>query len=251
MAGHSKWAQIKRSKAVVDAKRGKIFSRISKDISLAAREGGGDPAMNPRLRTILLKAKQANMPADNIDRAIKKGTGELPGVSYEQLVYEGYAPGGVAVIVEVTTDNKNRTASEVRSLFSKYNGNLAGAGAVSFLFNRQGQFLVSREAVSEDRLMEVCLEAGAEDIRTHPEFYEVLAPVASYEAVSHALEEAGIACESSELAYLPQTQVPIADLDTARQVNRLVEVLDEQEDVQNVFHNADFDAQVQEALQEA
>ena len=177
MSGHSKWSTIKRAKGAADAKRGQIFSRIGKEISLASKAGGGDVDMNPRLRGLLAKAKAANMPADNIDRAIKKGTGELPGLVYEQYVYEGYAPGGVAVIVEVTTDNKNRSASDVRSIFSKNGGNLAGAHAVSFMFNHCGHFLIGKESVSEEDLMDVVLDAGADDIKTHPEFYEVITPV--------------------------------------------------------------------------
>lgn len=173
MAGHSKWATTKRHKAAVDAKRGKIFSAIAKDITISAREGGGDPEFNPRLRLFVNKAKAANMPNDNIERAIKKGTGELPGVEYFQLVYEGYGPGAVGIIVEVTTDNKNRAASEVRSTFSKHGGNLAAPGAVQHSFNRQGQFLVAADKTTEDQLMEIALEAGAEDILNHEDHFEI------------------------------------------------------------------------------
>jgi len=240
MSGHSKWSTIKRKKGAADAKRGRIFSRLSKDIAIAAKAGGGDPDFNPTLRTILLKAKAENMPAENIERAIKKGTGELPGVSYEQFVYEGYAPGRVALIVEVTTDNKNRAASDIRSTFSKNGGNLGGANSVSFMFSRKGQFFVSKEKATEEGLMEAVLEAGAEDLKAEDDHYEIVAPLAAYDDVSHALSQAGVEPESSELAYLPENLVPVADEATARQVLRLVEALDDLDDVQNVFHNADI-----------
>ena len=241
MAGHSKWATTKRHKAAVDAKRGKIFSRISKEITMAAREGGGDAEMNPRLRTVLLKAKGANMPADNIDRAIKKGTGEVPGVVYEEYTYEGYGPGGIGLIVEVTTDNKNRSASDVRSSFTKAGGNLAGAGALSFQFQRVGQFLFSTEKTTEEQLMEVTLEAGAEDIKAADDHFEVICPVASYYAVSQALEKEGIDPDSAELAWIPNSLVPVTDPALAKQVLRLVETLEDLDDVQNVFSNYDID----------
>ncbi len=241
MSGHSKWATTKRHKAAVDAKRGKIFSRISKEITMAAREGGGDAEMNPRLRTILLKAKGANMPADNIERAVKKGTGELPGTVYEEVVYEGYGPGGVGIIVQVTTDNKNRSASEVRSVFAKNNGNLAGAGALSFQFQHMGQFLIAAEKATEEVLMESAVEAGAEEIKSESDHFEVLCPIQAYYDVSRALEGKGIEPDSSELAYVPNNLVPISDADTARQVLRLIEQLEECEDVQSVYTNYDID----------
>lgn len=240
MSGHSKWSTIKHKKGAADAKRGKIFSRISKDITLAAKNGGGDVDMNPKLRTMVLKAKAENMPSDNVERAIKKGTGELPGVVYEEFVYEGYAPHGVAVIVEVTTDNKNRAASDIRSTFTKRGGNLAGANAVAFNFNRCGQFLISKDQVSEEKLMDIALEAGAEDIKTEDEGYEVLAPITEYDSVSQALSEAGIEVESSELAYLPTMMTPISDAAEAKSIMSLIDALDDLDDVQNVFHNADF-----------
>jgi YebC/PmpR family DNA-binding regulatory protein len=247
MSGHSKWSSIKRSKAVVDSKRGQVFSRLSKEITLAARDGGGDADMNPKLRTILLKARAANMPADNIDRAIKKGTGELPGVTYDQVVYEGYAPGGVAVIVEVTTDNKNRSASEVRSIFAKNGGNLAGPNAVSFMFNRCGHFLISREKGSEDELIEIALDAGAEDFKSHPEYFEIITPIDAYEGVAQALEAKQIQPDSSELAFLPENTVPVTDASIAAQFIRLVDALDDSEDVQNVHSNAEIDESLNEA----
>ncbi len=241
MSGHSKWATTKRHKAAIDAKRGKIFSVISKELTLSARDGGGDPEFNPRLRTNIAKAKAANMPADNIDRAIKKGTGELEGTTIEELTYEGYGPGGVGLIVEVTTDNKNRSASEVRSTFTKNGGNLAGSGALSYNFQRKGQFLVSADGVDEDGLMEVVLEAGAEEVENHGDHFEVLCEMTDFDAVVQALEKAGIATESAELAYLPQTPVPVSDADTARQILRLIDALDDLEDVKSVFANYKID----------
>lgn len=238
MSGHSKWATIKRAKGAADAKRGKIFSVLSKDITLAARDGGGDADFNPRLRTCIQKAKQANMPADNIDRAIKKGTGELPGVTYEEIVYEGYAAGGVGLIVELTTDNKNRSASEVRSTMSKNGGNLAGVGAVAFQFDRKGQFIIDSSKISEEALMDLALEAGAEDIKNEGDHYEVICPMSEYDALSQALQE--IETESSELAYLPNILVPVDDKDTARKVLHLIEKLDELEDVRAVHANMDL-----------
>ncbi len=240
MSGHSKWSTIKRKKGAADAKRGKIFSRLSKDISLAAKAGGGDPDMNPKLRTVLLKARSENMPADNIDRAIKKGTGELPGVVYEEFVYEGYAPHGIAVVVEVTTDNKNRAASEVRSTFSKNGGNLGGAGSVSFMFQRNGQFIISRDKTDEETLMDVTIDAGAEDLKIEDEYFEVLAPLTEFDNVSQALAQAGIIPDNAELAYLPESLTPIANSEDAKQVMRLIDALDDLDDVQNVFHNADI-----------
>jgi len=247
MSGHSKWATIKRHKAAVDAKRGKIFSVISKELTIAAREGGGDPTFNPRLRTVLGKAKASNMPADNVERAIKKGTGELPGVSYDELVYEGYGPAGVAIVVEVTTDNKNRSASEVRASFTKHGGNLAGAGALAHSFERKGQFIISPDKTDEDTLMEIALEAGAEDIKNHGDHFEMLCEMGEYYNVSKALEEKGIEPDESSIAYIPNNLVPIAEKDTARSVMKLIEVLEDLEDVSNVYSNYDID----EALLEA
>ncbi|MGE9294783.1 MAG: YebC/PmpR family DNA-binding transcriptional regulator [Puniceicoccales bacterium] len=241
MSGHSKWATIKRHKAAIDAKRGKIFSVISKELTIAARDGGGDPEFNPRLRMVIQKAKASNMPADNVDRAIKKGTGELPGVVYEELVYEGYAPAGVGVIVEVTTDNKNRSASEVRSTFTKCGGNLAGAGALAFNFQRKGQFIISTEKVDEEKLMEVAIEAGAEDIVNNGDHFEVTCEISEFDAVSTALNDNGIEPDSSELAYIPNTLTPVADADTVKQVLRLTETLEDLEDVKAVWANYDID----------
>lgn len=241
MSGHSKWATTKRHKAAVDAKRGKIFSSISKDLTLAAKDGGGDPTTNARLRMLLLKAKASNMPADNVDRAIKKGTGELPGVVYEQLIYEGYGPGGIGIIVEVTTDNKNRAAGEVRSTFSKNGGNLATPGALQFNFTKQGQFIINAENASEDIIMDVVLDAGAEDIRNNGDFFEVLCPISCFNAVGEALEKAGIETEDSELAWIPNSETVITDPDVAKKILKLTDALDDLEDVQNVFSNEDLD----------
>lgn len=238
MSGHSKWATIKRAKGAADAKRGKLFSVLSKDLTLAARDGGGDADFNPRLRTCIYKAKQANMPADNIDRAIKKGTGELPGVTYEEIVYEGYAAGGVGLIVEVTTDNKNRSASEVRSTMSKSGGNLAGVGAVAFQFERKGQFIVDASKIDEEALMELALEAGAEDIKNDGDHYEVICPMADYDSLCQALND--IETESSDLVYLPNILVPLEDKETARKVLHLIEKLDDLEDVKAVHANMDL-----------
>ena len=240
MSGHSKWATTKRHKAAVDAKRGKIFSVISKEISLATRDGGKDPEFNPRLRTLILKAKQANMPSDNIDRAIKKGAGELGGITIEELLYEGYGPGGVGLIVEVTTDNKNRSASEVRSTFSKGGGNLAGVGALAFNFKRKGQFLLALDKIAEDELTELALENEAEDVLVEDDHYEIICEVADFDRIAEAFEKKGIEPDSSELAYLPNTLVTIEDENIARKIMSLIESLEELEDVKSVHGNYDM-----------
>jgi YebC/PmpR family DNA-binding regulatory protein len=241
MSGHSKWATTKRHKAAIDAKRGKIFSVISKELTLTARSGGGDPEFNPRLRTLVAKAKGANMPADNIDRAIKKGTGELPGVEYFELLYEGYAPGGIGIIVEVTTDNKNRAASEVRSTLSKYGGNLAQPGALQHFFTRQGQFLIEAEKTSEDQLMEIAIENGAEDIINNTDHFEVRCPITEFDALSSAFEKAGIQPDSSELAYIPGSVTALTDKDAVQKLLRLTNALEDLDDVQNVYDNSEID----------
>ena len=248
MSGHSKWATTKRHKASVDAKRGKIFSVISKEITLAARDGGKDPEFNPRLRTLITKAKQSNMPADNIDRAVKKGTGELGGVIIEELLYEGYGPGGVGLIVEVTTDNKNRSASDVRSTFSKGGGNLAGAGAVAFNFKRKGQFLLAKEKSGEDALTELALENDAEDVVVEVEHYEVICETAQYDQIADALSKSEISPDSSELAYIPDNVVQVTDEDMARKILKLVDNLEDLEDVKAVHGNYDIDDALLESL---
>ena len=248
MSGHSKWATTKRHKAAVDAKRGKIFSVISKEITLAARDGGKDPEFNPRLRTLIVKAKQANMPADNIDRAVKKGTGELGGITIEEMLYEGYAPGGVGLIVEVTTDNKNRSASEIRSTFSKGGGNLAGAGALAFNFKRKGQILLAKDKMDEDALTELALENDAEDVVVEKEHYEVICETGQYDKLADAFSKADVSLDSSELAYLPENLVPVTDEEVARKVLKLVENLEDLEDVKAVHGNYDIDEALLEAI---
>jgi YebC/PmpR family DNA-binding regulatory protein len=247
MSGHSKWATTKRHKAAVDAKRGKIFSVISKELMLTARDGGGDAEFNPRLRTLILKAKQANMPAENVERAIKKGTGELEGTIIEELLYEGYAPGGVGLIIEVTTDNKNRSASEVRSTLGKGGGNLAGAGALSYNFKRKGQFLIAKDKVDEDTLTELALENDANDVVAEEDHFEVLSEVSEFDKLTQALNTAEIEADAAELVYLPENLVAVSDENIARQVLRLIDNLDELEDVKAVHSNYDID----EALLEA
>jgi YebC/PmpR family DNA-binding regulatory protein len=249
MAGHSKWAKVKRIKAVKDPRRSKLFSRLSREITVAARTGGGDPAMNPRLRTTLMKAREANMPAENLDRAIKKGTGELPGVTFEEITYEGYAPGGVAVIIKVTTDNKNRAASELRAVFTKYGGNLAGAGAVAFQFVHAGQFLIARDQATEEALLELALAVGADDVLTTEEGYEVRCDVHAFDRVTHALEEKGIKPESAEIAHIPTSTVPVADLAAAQTLVKLHDALEELDDVQQVFSNEEFAEAIAAAVQ--
>ncbi len=247
MSGHSKWATTKRHKAAVDAKRGKIFSVISKELMLTARDGGGDAEFNPRLRTLILKAKQANMPAENVERAIKKGTGELEGTIIEELLYEGYAPGGVGLIIEVTTDNKNRSASEVRSTLGMGGGNLAGAGALSYNFKRKGQFLIAKDKVDEDTLTELALENDANDVVAEEDHFEVLSEVSEFDKLTQALNAAEIEADAAELVYLPENLVAVSDENIARQVLRLIDNLDELEDVKAVHSNYDID----EALLEA
>ena len=240
MAGHNKWSKVKRLKAVTDSRRGKVFSRLSRDITMAAK-AGGDPAGNARLRTLLLKARAANMPVENVDRAIKKGTGELPGVVFEELTYEGYGPGGVAFIVQVTTDNKTRAAKEVRAAFHAAGGNLAQAGAVAFQFLHAGKFLLAREKTTEDRLMEITLAAGADDLIATPQGYEVRCGLPAFDRVAHALETAGLQPDSAELAYIPTTTVPVADAAKARALVGLHETLEALDDVQAVFSNEEPD----------
>jgi YebC/PmpR family DNA-binding regulatory protein len=247
MAGHNKWSKVKRLKAVTDARRGKVFSRLSRDITLAAKAGGGDPDGNARLRTLLLKAREANMPAENVDRAIKKGTGELPGVVYEELSYEGYGPGGVAFVVKVTTDNKTRAAQDVRSVFARWGGNLAQSGAVAFQFLHAGQFLIAREQTTEERLMEVALECGADDVITSDHGFEVRCDLHLFDKVSHALEDAGIRTESAEISYIPTSHVPVTDLATAQSLVKLHDGLEELDDVQNVFSNEEMSEEISAA----
>jgi YebC/PmpR family DNA-binding regulatory protein len=240
MAGHSKWAKVKTFKGAIDAKRGKIFAKLSKEITIATKLSGADPHMNPRLRMVLLKCRWANMPNDNIERAIKKGTGGGETNNFEDLTYEVYGPHGVALLVELSTDNRNRTASEIRSILTKNNGSIATAGSVSRLFVRKGQMIIPRDAANEDQLMELALEAGAEDFQAEPEGYEILTDPAHFEAVHRALEAKGIKCASAELTFLPTLKVPLADPAAVAAVNHLIELLEEHDDVKEIYSNADF-----------
>ncbi len=240
MAGHSKWAKVKHFKGALDAKRGKIFSKLSKEITIAAKLGGGDAGMNPRLRMVLLKCRSANMPNDNIERAIKKGTGGGEGVNFEDLTYEIYAPHGVAVLVEISTDNRNRTASEIRSIVTKNGGSIATQGSVTRLFQRKGQIIVPRESANEDQLMELALEAGAEDFKAEPQGYEILTGTGNFEAVHKQVEAKGIKPAVAEVTELPTVLVPVTAGAAAEAVNRLLEALEDHDDVKEVYSNADF-----------
>lgn len=244
MAGHSKWANIKHKKGAEDAKRGKIFTKLVKEIIVAARLGGGDPDANPRLRTVLEKAKQNNLPKDNIDRAIKKGTGELEGVNYEETVYEGYGPGGAAVYVESLSDNKNRTVADVRHVFSKHGGNLGENGCVSWMFDKKGWIPVNKSDAEEDALMDAALEAGAEDIRDEDGVFEVITPPDAFEDVKAALAAAQIPFgDEAEVTMLPQTTVSLGGTD-AEKMLKLMNALDDNDDVQRVHTNADIPEEV-------
>ena len=240
MSGHSKWANIKHKKGRADAARGKLFTKLIREITVAAREGGGDEANNSRLRAAVLSAKSENMPAINIERAIKKGIGDLPGESYEGAVYEGYGPGGVALFVETLTDNKNRTVSEVRHLFNKHNGSMAESGAVAWIFDQKGLFSVSKTAADEESLMTAVLEAGAEDIVEEEDAFYVYSPMQDFDSVRKALESEGIPYERAELSRVPQNTVPVEGK-TARQILALLEVLEDHDDVQRVFANFEMD----------
>lgn len=239
MSGHSKWATIKHAKGAADAKRGQMFTKFIKEISIAARMGGGDPNGNPRLRTAILKARAANMPKDNIERAIKKGTGELGGANYEELLYEGYAPGGVAVLVEVLTDNKNRAAANVRNLFSKNGGNLGATGSVAYMFNRKGVIEYDAEVVSEEQLMEEGLEAGAEDIQADGGIITVTTDPNDFATVLETLQGKGFESVSAGISMVPDTYMAV-DAETTRKVLKMVERIEEDDDVQNVYTNIDI-----------
>jgi len=242
MAGHSKWANIKRAKGATDARRGKVFAKLSREVSVAARLGGGDPSMNPRLRMVLLKCRAASMPKDNIDRAIQKATGSGADSNFEELVYEIYAPGGVAILAEITTDNRNRAAAEIRSMVTKAGGSIAAQGAVSRLFQKRGQIMVARGGADEDLLMGIAVEAGAEDFKADEEGYEILTAPADVESVHRAIEGKGIVCEAAEVTALPDLTVPLTDEATIRAVSRLLESLEDHDDVQQVYSNAEFPA---------
>jgi YebC/PmpR family DNA-binding regulatory protein len=247
MSGHSKWSTIKRKKGAADAKRGKIFTKIIKEIIIAARLGGGDINSNPRLRTAVLAGKAENMPRDNIDRAIKKGTGELEGVNYEEFIYEGYGPGGVAMMLEVLTDNKNRTVAEVRHIFSKQNGNLGEAGCVSWMFEKKGLISVDKAGVDEDRLIEVALDAGALDVKNTDKEFDVTTPPETFEAVKKKLEETGFKTTYGEVTMVPQTTVRLSGKE-AEQMLKLMEGLEDSDDVQKVYANFDIADEEMERL---
>jgi len=239
MSGHSKWATIKHKKGALDAKRGKIFTRLIKEITIAAKSGG-DPDKNPRLRTAVQAAKAENMPADNIKRAIQRGTGELPGVSYEEFSLEGYGPGGVAVLVEISSDNRNRTVSEIRHVFGKNGGNMAEAGAVSWMFHKKGDIVVPKAAAKEDDLMNLVLENGGEDLTDDGENWEILTEPSAYEAVLEAIKKAGITPVSSEVAMIPQNYIKLEG-QAANTMIRLLEAMDDNDDVEHVWSNFDVD----------
>ena len=238
MSGHSKWATIKHKKAATDAKRGSLFTKLIKEITVAAR-GGGKPDTNPRLRVAIERAKESSMPADNIERAIKKGTGELEGISYEDIALEGYGPGGVAIYIEGVSDNKNRTTSEIRTIFSKKGGNMAGAGSVSWMFEKKGYIVVSRKAVDEDKLMGIVLDAGAEDLVAEEENFAVKTSPADFFKVKKALEDNSIKIESAEVTLVPKSTVRVAG-DDAKKILDLIDAIEEHEDIQNVYANFDI-----------
>jgi YebC/PmpR family DNA-binding regulatory protein len=240
MSGHSKWSSIKHKKGAADAKRGKIFTRLAKEITVAARDAGGDPDMNPRLRNAISDAKSQNMPNDNIDRAIKRGTGEIEGVSYDEITYEAYGPGGVAILIETMTDNRNRTVAELRHLLSKNNGNLGESGSVSYMFDRKGYIVVDKEKKSEEELFEIAIEAGAEDLKQDDDNFEIFTEQDTFEDVKKAVEDAGIKPEVAEISMIPQTYVKVEGAD-AKSMLKLYEILDDHDDVQNIYANFDID----------
>ena len=247
MSGHSKWSTIKRKKGKADAERGKIFTKVIKEITVSARDGGGDPESNSRLRAAIQAAKAANMPAANIERAIKKGTGELPGVSYEEVSYEGYGPGGVAVLVEVLTDNRNRAVSDIRHIFARNGGNLGEAGCVGWMFDKKGLIQIDRKSVDEEELMETVLNAGALDMKLEEDYFEIVAPFDKFEAVKQALDEEKIPYSQAELTMIPQTTIQLEGK-AAEQMLRLVETLEDHDDVQKVYANFDIATEIMERM---
>ncbi len=240
MSGHSKWHSIRHKKGATDVKRGKIFSRINKELMVAARMGGGDPSANPRLRQAIASAKAENMPKDNIERAIKKGTGELEGVNYEEHVYEGYAPGGVALLIEVMTDNKNRAAADIRYVFNKRGGSLGEAGCVAWMFDKKGLIVFEQELVDEDKILEVALEAGADDVVTTEDQYEVHTELASFESVKQAFDDQELQYTMAEITMMPQNTVQVDDEAQAAQVLKLMDAIEDADDVQKVYANFDI-----------
>ncbi len=250
MSGHSRWSQIKRKKGKADVQRGKLFSKILREITVAARNGGGDPKANMRLKAAIESAKEANMPQDNIKRAVQKGTGELPGEQYEEITYEGYAPGGVAVMVHVLTDNRNRTGPEIRHTFEKYGGNMGASGAVAWMFERTGMIQVDAEKISEDALLDRALEAGATDLKRVEKVFEITTAPAQMEAVREALQKASVPVLEGQVTYVPQSTVRVEGKD-ATSVVRLIEALEELDDVQSVYANYDIPDDVLEAISAA
>jgi len=246
MSGHSKWASIKHKKGALDAKRGKIFTRLIKELTVAARNGGGDPDMNPRLRSVIADAKAANMPADNIKRAIRKGTGEEPGVAYEEAQYEAYGPGGAAVIIDVLTDNKNRSVGELRHMLEKHGGNLASTNAVAWMFNKKGYIVVEKAKADEEKLLSAVLDAGADDMQDDDDNWEVLSAPGSFEAVREAVKALGIEPASAQVSLIPQNYVKLEGK-VAQQMLKLMEALDDLDDVQHVWSNFDISEQEIEA----
>ena len=240
MSGHSKWATTKRKKAVIDAKRGKIFTKLIKEITIAAKSGGGDVAGNPRLRLAIDNAKAANMPQDNIERAIKKATGELEGVTYKELMYEGYAPGGLAILVEVATDNKNRTVAEVRHIFSKAGGSIGETGSVAWMFEHKGVITMPVQGKTEEEILELVMDDGAEDLEIEEEFIEVVTPVEAFENVRKKLVDSGLEIENASLQWIAKNSVKVEGESSEKVVN-LIEALEDNDDVQNVYSNADFE----------
>lgn len=250
MSGHSKWASIKHKKSATDAKRGKVFTKVIRELTIAARHGGGNADTNPRLRLAIQKAKDANMPADNIARAVKKGTGELEGMSLEEITYEGYAPGGVALLVQVLTDNKNRATSEVRNIFAKKGGNMAGQGAVSWIFEKKGYFVINKDVIDEDKLMSIVLEAGAEDLQAEESTYGVTTAPNDFDSVKKVLDDKGIKIEVAELSMIPKNTIEVTG-ETAKKVLALVNDLEDNDDVQNVYANFDISDKIIDEVEKA
>ena len=247
MSGHSKWSGIKHKKAIVDAQRGKTFSKIIRELTVAARMGGGDPSANPRLRLVMSKAREANLPKETLEKAVKRGTGDLPGQSYEEMVFEGYGPGGVAILIEALTDNKNRTAAQLRSLLTKHGGNVAGAGSVSWLFQKKGLITVPIDGMSEDKLMEIALDAGADDLTVEGSQATITTSPQRLEQVKAVLQKASVAWETAELTLAPSSTVRVEDSDKAKNLLTLLDALDDNDDTQHVYANFDIPDKILEA----
>lgn len=248
MSGHSKWASIKHKKGAADAKRGQLFTKLIREITVAAKDGGGNAEMNPRLRTAISRAREANMPQDNVDKAIKRGTGELPGVIYETCMFEGYGPAGVAIMVEALTDNKNRTSAEVRNIFSKKGGNLAGSGSVGWIFTPKGYILIDKKQINEDDLFSISVDAGADDVKVGEKNYEVFCAPRDFESVKGAIKNKKVTWESEELTMIPNSTIKITNSQEAKQLLGLVEALEEHDDVQKVYANFDIPDQILEEI---